>query len=131
MTTLFRVCGHDCFPKGKNCNGYCEGKEDSPAAYEVGVEWLLNKAAAGVGKNLDLLLLSASHEITQLREQLDAQAEQISVAREAIGGYLTANDPSEFGCACDPSVGHMCGPCRAYDRQTILRQALAKLESSK
>ena len=24
-----------------------------------------------------------------------------------------ANDPTEFGCACDLSVGYLCGPCHA------------------
>ena len=43
----------------------------------------------------------------------------------AINDYLVANDPSEFGCACDPSVGHLCGPCFAYKKQTPLREALA------
>ena len=49
-------------------------------------------------------------------------AEQL---REAIEQYLAENDPSEFGCACDPSVGHLCGPCFAHKQQTVLRKALA------
>ena len=49
-------------------------------------------------------------------------AEQL---RDAIEQYLAENDPSEFGCACDLSVGHLCGPCFAHKQQTVLRKALA------
>ena len=28
-----------------------------------------------------------------------------------------ANDPTEFGCACDLSVGYLCGPCHADKQQ--------------
>ena len=52
-----------------------------------------------------------------------AYAEQL---REAIKQYLAENDPSEFGCACDPLVGYLCGPCFAYKQQAVLRQALAQ-----
>lgn len=63
--------------------------------------------------------------IDSLRQQLAAcQAEKLRL-RDAVEFYLAANDPSEFGCACDPSVGHLCGPCHAHKQQTPLRQALA------
>ena len=38
-----------------------------------------------------------------------------------------ANDPTEFGCACDLSVGYLCGPCHADKQQEPLKIALAKI----
>ena len=38
-----------------------------------------------------------------------------------------ANDPTEFGCACDLSVGYLCGPCHADKQQQPLKSALAKI----
>ena len=39
-----------------------------------------------------------------------------------------ANDPTEFGCACDLSVGYLCGPCHAdKQQQQLLESALAKI----
>lgn len=38
-----------------------------------------------------------------------------------------ANDPTEFGCACDLSVGYLCGPCHADMQQEPLKIALAKI----
>ena len=38
-----------------------------------------------------------------------------------------ANDPTEFGCACDLSVGYLCGPCHADKQQQPLKCALAKI----
>lgn len=37
----------------------------------------------------------------------------LKVARDGIDKFLVANDPTEFGCACDLSVGYLCGPCHA------------------
>ena len=35
----------------------------------------------------------------------------LKVARDGIDKFLVTNDPTEFGCACDLSVGYLCGPC--------------------
>lgn len=61
----------------------------------------------------------AANKIDERIEKLTAQ---VGVLRDGIEAYLAANDPSEFGCACDPSVGYLCGPCFA-DKQ--LYNALA------
>lgn len=59
--------------------------------------------------------------------RVEIQNKQIEILRTAIEEYLVANDPTEFGCVCDPSVGHVCGPCKTNERQKPLRIALAKL----
>ena len=51
----------------------------------------------------------------------------LKVARDGIDKFLVANDPTEFGCACDLSVGYLCGPCHADMQQEPLKIALAKI----
>ena len=51
----------------------------------------------------------------------------LKVARDGIDKFLVANDPTEFGCACDLSVGYLCGPCHADKQQEPLKIALAKI----
>ena len=51
----------------------------------------------------------------------------LKVARDGIDKFLVANDPTEFGCACDLSVGYLCGPCHADKQQQPLKSALAKI----
>ena len=51
----------------------------------------------------------------------------LKVARDGIDEFLVANDPTEFGCACDLSVGYLCGPCHADKQQQPLKSALAKI----
>ena len=52
----------------------------------------------------------------------------LKVARDGIDEFLVANDPTEFGCACDLSVGYLCGPCHAdKQQQQPLKSALAKI----
>ena len=51
----------------------------------------------------------------------------LKVARDGIDEFLVANDPTEFGCACDLSVGYLCGPCHADKQQEPLKIALAKI----
>ena len=48
-------------------------------------------------------------------------------ARDGIDEFLVANDPTEFGCACDLSVDYLCGPCHADKQQQPLKSALAKI----
>ena len=57
--------------------------------------------------------------------QINALKSALLEAKESVDFYLAANDPSEFGCACDPSVGHLCGPCYADKQQYPLRKAIA------
>ena len=51
----------------------------------------------------------------------------LKVARDGIDKFLVANDPTEFGCECDPSVDYLCGPCRADKQRQPLKSALAKI----
>ena len=51
----------------------------------------------------------------------------LKVARDGIDEFLVANDPTKFGCACDLSVGYLCGPCHADMQQEPLKIALAKI----
>jgi len=63
-------------------------------------------------------------------EQITTLKSALRVAKEAIDFYLVANDPSEFGCARDPSVGHLCGTCRADKQQYPLRKAIATINAA-
>lgn len=49
--------------------------------------------------------------------ELEKLTAQVGVLRDGIEAYLAANDPSEFGCTCDLSVGYICGPCFADKQQ--------------
>lgn len=51
----------------------------------------------------------------------------LRVARDVIDKFLVANNPTEFGCACDLSVGYLCGPCHADMQQQPLKSAIAKI----
>ena len=62
----------------------------------------------------------ANVEITTLKAAL-------KVARDGIDEFLVANDPTEFGCVCGPSVDYLCGPCHTYKQQQPLKSALAKI----
>lgn len=62
--------------------------------------------------------------IKNLKAERDELAAQVEKMRIAIDSFLVANDPTEFGCACDPSVGYLCGPCSTHKRQTVLREAV-------
>lgn len=42
--------------------------------------------------------------------------------------YLVANNPTDFGCACELDYGFVCGPCRALEAQSPLYLARAKLD---
>ena len=66
--------------------------------------------------------------LTDLLEKENVQLEAaLKVARDGIDEFLVANDPTEFGCACDLSVGYLCGPCHADKQQQPLKSALAKI----
>ena len=69
-------------------------------------------------------------ERDELRQQLAISQLEAKRLRESVDQYLIENDPSNFGCACDLSVGHLCGPCFAHKQQTVLRQALSSPTST-
>ena len=65
--------------------------------------------------------------LTDLLEKENVQLKSaLKVARDGIDEFLVANDPTEFGCACDLSVGYLCGPCHADMQQQPLKSAIAK-----
>lgn len=67
----------------------------------------------------------SGHLIKKLHEQLSASCAHNVRLIDAIQDYLSANDPSEFGCACDLDVGYLCGPCHEAKQQYPLQKALA------
>ena len=76
-------------------------------------------------KELECQLLfstGAANEVTRTAKKLAAQNQQM---RGKIDEFLVKNDTSEFGCACNPGEGYVCGTCRAHARQAALREALA------
>jgi len=62
------------------------------------------------------------------KEQSAGDAERLQTLLKAVQQFLMDNDPDGFGCACTPH--HMCGPCSAYKRQTVLRDAIAAIAQS-
>ena len=72
-------------------------------------------------------MLAATTHISELTEQVKVAKAALKVARDGIDEFLVANDPTEFGCACDLSVGYLCGPCHADKQQQPLKSALAKI----
>lgn len=66
--------------------------------------------------------------IAQMKRIAELEA-ALKVARDGIDKFLVANDPTEFGCACDMSVDYLCGPCRADKQQEPLKIALAKINA--
>ena len=75
-------------------------------------------------RNQALEMTLAETEVLEMShgERIEKLTAQVGVLRDGIEAYLAANDPSEFGCTCDLSVGYICGPCFA-DKQ--LYNALA------
>ena len=65
--------------------------------------------------------------MTAERDRVAELEAALKVARDGIDEFLVANDPTEFGCACDLSVGYLCGPCHADKQQQPLKSALAKI----
>ena len=80
----------------------------------------------GIGGHARSLLESAAIRLSQPDRTAELEA-ALKVARDGIDKFLVANDPTEFGCACDLSVGYLCGPCHADKQQEPLKIALAKI----
>lgn len=79
-------------------------------------------------KALHPYMWSQAHLYTTPQPDRVAELEAaLKVARDGIDEFLVANDPTEFGCACDLSVGYLCGPCHADKQQQPLKSALAKI----
>ena len=79
----------------------------------------------------EALELGTAERCKRWRESYKLSQQQLTSAqadnqrlRDALDTYLAANDPSEFGCACDLSVGHLCGPCFSEKQQRPLREAI-------
>ena len=76
---------------------------------------------------LKLDLLTSYGEVEELSGKVAELEKALKVARDGIDEFLVANDPTEFGCACDLSVGYLCGPCHVDKQQHPLKCALAKI----
>ena len=79
-------------------------------------------------KALHPRMWSQAHLYTTPQPDRTAELEAaLKAARDGIDKFLVTNDPTEFGCACDLSVGYLCGPCHADKQQQPLKSALAKI----
>ena len=113
-----------------NCSGCgAEPVESEPAM------WVMKHIRSGDlaqakpnQKALHPRMWSQAHLYTTPQPDRVAELEAaLKVARDGIDKFLVANDPTEFGCACDLSVGYLCGPCHADKQQQPLKSALAKI----
>ena len=123
-----------------NCSGCGTAPVDSewqPVESEH-VAWMNTNGAFNHMKKAeqDALHVEAMSKLTEMirtaqKPKPDRTAEleaALKVAREGIDKFLVANNPTEFGCACDLSVGYLCGPCHAdKQQQQLLESALAKI----
>ena len=66
-------------------------------------------------------------DIATLEQQRDELMAALKVERDGIDKFLVANDPTEFDCACDLSVGYLCGPCHADKQQQEMADEVAKI----
>ena len=69
-------------------------------------------------------------ERDELRQQLAISQLEAKRLRESVDQYLIEHDPSNFDCACDLSVGYLCGPCFAHKQQTVAQEALSSPTST-
>lgn len=67
-------------------------------------------------------LILAEHHGAVMRSMAEAIAMRHDTLRAAVKQYLAENDPEGFGCACESD--RVCGPCRAAERQKVLRVAM-------
>ena len=113
-----------------NCSGCgAEPVESEPAM------WVMKHIRSGDlaqakpnQKALHPRMWSQAHLYTTPQPDRVAELEAaLKVARDGIDKFLVANDPTEFGCACDLSVGYLCGPCHADMQQQPLKSAIAKI----
>ncbi len=72
-----------------------------------------------------VLAQDAINETESLRQQLAECQATNGMLRGLVDQFLVENDTTEFGCACHPGEGYVCGTCRTFDRQLPLRQAIA------
>jgi len=113
-----------------NCSGCGAEPVDSEPAM-----WVMKHIRSGDlaqakpnQKALHPYMWSDAHLYTTPQPDRVAELEAaLKVARDGIDKFLVANDPTEFGCACDLSVGYLCGPCHADKQQQPLKSALAKI----
>ena len=76
---------------------------------------------------LKLDLLTSYGEAEELSGKVAQLEAALKVARDGIDKFLVAKNQTEFDCACDLSVGYLCGPCHADKQQEPLKIALAKI----
>ena len=107
-------------------NDFLAGKRDENIILKAAVKQLTAERDAAI---TNLRVEQIAHlSLTDLLEKENVQLKSaLKVARDGIDEFLVANDPTEFGCACDLSVGYLCGPCHADKQQQPLKSALAKI----
>ena len=84
-------------------------------------------AALNEARDFESDIDTVTQHNVELQLETIALKSVLKVARDGIDEFLVANDPTEFGCACDLSVGYLCGPCHADMQQEPLKIALAKI----
>ncbi len=106
--------------------GYAEHHREHTGCLRKQIEKLTAERDAAI---TNLRVEQIAHlSLTDLLEKENVQLKSaLKVAREGIDEFLVANDPTEFGCACDLSVGYLCGPCHADMQQQPLKSAIAKI----
>ena len=110
-------------------NDFLTGKRDENIILKAAVKQLTAErdAALNEARDFESDIDTVTQHNVELQLETIALKSALNVARDGIDEFLVANDPTEFGCACDLSVGYLCGPCHADKQQEPLKIALAKI----
>lgn len=80
------------------------------------------------GKRWNERTESDTANLVTMQGQLNLITSLNVILRDAIQLYLKTHDTEGFGCACTPE--RKCGPCREWERQKPLRDALSLTDLS-
>ena len=110
-------------------NDFLAGKRDENIILKAAVKQLTAErdAALNEARDFESDVDTVTQHNVELQLETIALKSALKVARDGIDEFLVANDPTEFGCACDLSVGYLCGPCHADKQRQPLNSALAKI----
>lgn len=103
------------------------GTEIDPSSMAVRLAFFSVSGLDALEQQLRILREESFPNTTPQPDRVAELEAALKVARDGIDKFLVANDPTEFGCACDLSVGYLCGPCHADKQQQPLKDALAKI----
>ena len=87
----------------------------------------ISPAAISKGRLHPSVKMTMQFEIETSRARAAELEAALKAARDGIDEFLVAKNSTEFGCACDLSVGYLCGPCHADMQQEPLKIAIAKI----